>query len=61
MTIKQLNVINETTDKYGHIAEECKGKNSLLCYGICSTNGLQTDKTKQTFFLVDIEFWNLTS
>ena len=47
--------------KYGHIAGEYEGENSFLCYGICSTNGLETDKTKPTFFLVDIAFWNLTS
>ena len=55
MTVKQLNVINEISDKYGHIAEEYEGENSFLCYGICSTNGLKTEKTKQTFFLVDID------
>ena len=56
MTVKQLYVINEISDKYGRIAEEYEGGNSFLCYGICSTNGLKTEKRKQTFFPVDIEF-----
>ena len=44
MTIKELNVINETTDKYGHIAGEYEGEKCFLCYGICSTIGFQMTK-----------------
>ena len=40
-----------------NIAGEYEGENSFQFYGICSTNGLQTDKTKQTFFLMDKEFF----
>ena len=48
MTIKQLNVIKETTDKNGQIAGEYEGETS---FEVQMFHKLR--KQKKTFFLVD--------